>query len=289
MQDIINNFKKKHNFLICVDSDGCAIDTMEIKHTLCFGPCAVRVWELEQWEYQILDRWNNVNLFSLTRGINRFKALIIVLEEADRNYKKIMGLSELKAWVEQADSLSNDSIKDRIRTNDTERMKENVCLKKALLWSEEVNQSIEVISGDRKNAYPGVREALLQAREYADIAVVSSANRAAVTVEWERNNLTECVDVFLTQDIGSKSYCIKKLLENGYQKQRILMVGDAKGDLDAAISNHVFFYPILVRKEAYSWEHFGEAMRRLIMEDYAGTWQDQQVQKFMDNLSEESI
>lgn len=284
MLDIMKNFKKKHHFLICVDSDGCAIDTMEIKHTLCFGPWAVKVWELEQWENQVLELWNEVNLYSMTRGINRFKALAIVLEETDRKYKKIPGLSELKAWAEQAESLSNDSIKDHIGRNETEWMKETVCLKKALSWSEAVNRSIEAIPEDRKNAYPGVKEALMQAREYADIAVVSSANRVAVIEEWERNGLTECVDIFLTQDMGSKSYCIKKLAELGYGEHSILMVGDAKGDLDAAISNHAFFYPVLVRKEAYSWEHFGEALRHLVMEDYAGAWQDEQMQEFMDNL-----
>ena len=30
-------FVKQHDFLICVDSDGCAVDTMDIKHFRCFG------------------------------------------------------------------------------------------------------------------------------------------------------------------------------------------------------------------------------------------------------------
>ena len=31
-------FTRKHDYLICVDSDGCAMDTMDSKHMLCFGP-----------------------------------------------------------------------------------------------------------------------------------------------------------------------------------------------------------------------------------------------------------
>ena len=43
-------WKKRNEFLLCVDSDGCAIDTMEIKHRKCFGPCLVEEWDLESWE-----------------------------------------------------------------------------------------------------------------------------------------------------------------------------------------------------------------------------------------------
>ena len=33
----LSEYKKKKDFLICVDSDGCAMDTMDVKHFLCFG------------------------------------------------------------------------------------------------------------------------------------------------------------------------------------------------------------------------------------------------------------
>ena len=34
----MNTYKKRKEFLICVDSDGSAMDTMEPKHRLCFAP-----------------------------------------------------------------------------------------------------------------------------------------------------------------------------------------------------------------------------------------------------------
>ena len=40
MQEL-NIFQKQKDFLVCVDSDGCAMDTMDIKHFRCFGPCMV--------------------------------------------------------------------------------------------------------------------------------------------------------------------------------------------------------------------------------------------------------
>ena len=69
---IFDTFEKKHDFLVCVDSDGCVMDTMNCKHFHCFGPCMVDEWELGQWRDAILERWNVINLFSMTRGINRF-------------------------------------------------------------------------------------------------------------------------------------------------------------------------------------------------------------------------
>ena len=55
-------FVKQKAYLICVDSDGCAMDTMDIKHFRCFGPCMVEEWGLEEWSEAILRRWNAINL-----------------------------------------------------------------------------------------------------------------------------------------------------------------------------------------------------------------------------------
>ena len=84
MANDLDIFVPKHDFLICVDSDGCAMDTMDVKHYRCFGPCMVDEWGLEEWREPILRRWNDVNLYTMTRGVNRFKALAICLDEISR-------------------------------------------------------------------------------------------------------------------------------------------------------------------------------------------------------------
>jgi hypothetical protein len=81
----LDDFKKQKAFAVCVDSDGCAMDTMNIKHFRCFGPCMVDEWALDAWREPILERWNVINLFSGTRGINRFKGLAMILEEINRH------------------------------------------------------------------------------------------------------------------------------------------------------------------------------------------------------------
>ena len=39
---------RRKRFLVCVDSDGCAIDTMDAKHKLCFAPLMTEKWQMEE-------------------------------------------------------------------------------------------------------------------------------------------------------------------------------------------------------------------------------------------------
>ena len=98
----LQHFVKTREYLVCVDSDGCAMDTMDIKHFRCFGPCMVEEWGLEEWAQPILARWNEINLYTMTRGVNRFKGLAMALDEINAQYTAIEGLDELKAWAAPA-------------------------------------------------------------------------------------------------------------------------------------------------------------------------------------------
>ncbi|MBX9139014.1 MULTISPECIES: HAD hydrolase-like protein [unclassified Clostridium] len=280
MSNFLDNFIKKKDFLICIDSDGCAIDTMDIKHIKCFGPCMVTEWNLEEWKDDILERWNEVNLYTLTRGINRFKGLAVALIEINDKYIQIDGLDEFVRWTEETKELSNESLEAEIeKTN-------NICLKKALEWSKFVNKSIDLLSDDEKCPFEGVKEAIITAKKVADIAIVSSANEKAVLDEWSQHGLLESVDIVLTQNIGSKAYCINKLIEKGYSRNNVLMVGDALGDLKAAEENEVLYYPIMVRKEKESWFRFTkDILERFTNNLYNGKYQEKVIAEFKANLS----
>ena len=280
MSNFLDNFIKKKDFLICIDSEGCAIDTMDIKHIKCFGPCMVTEWNLEEWKDDILERWNEVNLYTLTRGINRFKGLAVALIEINDKYIQIDGLDEFVRWTEETKELSNESLEAEIeKTN-------NICLKKALEWSKFVNKSIDLLSDDEKCPFEGVKEAIITAKKVADIAIVSSANEKAVLDEWSQHGLLESVDIVLTQNIGSKAYCINKLIEKGYSRNNVLMVGDALGDLKAAEENEVLYYPIMVRKEKESWFRFTkDILERFTNNLYNGKYQEKVIAEFKANLS----
>ena len=273
-------FARKRDFLVCVDSDGCAMDTMDIKHIRCFGPCMVKEWKLEAWEGQILDRWNEINLYSMTRGINRFLALAMALEEINESLTPVEGVEELSAWVKEADELSNGSVQRKAEESGLE------IFRKALAWSKAVNQSISELPEETKKPFEGVAEGLKAAHESADVAIVSSANLEAVVEEWQKHGLMDSVDVCLTQNVGSKAYCIGKMLEYGFAADHVLMIGDAPGDLSAAQKNGVLYYPILVKHEKESWEIFvKEALPRFLQGTYKGDYQEQQIQAFRGNLS----
>ena len=279
MSSVFDTFQKTKDYLICVDSDGCAMDTMNCKHFKCFGPCMVDEWELDQWRQAILDRWNEINLFTMTRGINRFLGLSMALSEIDSQYKKIEGIEELNAWANNAKELSNAALEAEIERTDSP------VLKKALSWSKAVNVSIQKLDDSEKVPFEGVEEGLAWAHKHADVAIVSSANLQAVLEEWEMYGLLEHTDIVLAQDAGSKAFCIGELLKKGYDKDKVLMTGDAPGDLKAAQTNGVYYYPILVRHEGESWAEFqAEAVTRLVEGTYGGEYQDAKTESFLNNL-----
>lgn len=272
-------FCRKKEFLVCVDSDGCAMNSMDVKHIRCFGPCMVEEWGLDRWKAPILERWNEINLYRMTRGINRFRGLVKALREIDSKYEKIEGIRDLERWVEQTQELSNTALSGAIQERDS------ICLKKALSWSEKVNKRIHDLPSELGRPFEGVKEALCRARDMADVAVVSSANPQALDEEWNRYGVMEYVDVLLAQDMGSKAHCIKELLKKGYESSHALMIGDALGDYEAAEKNGIFFYPILVKKEEHSWEECRQiALHRLQEGNYGGNYQEQVLKEFRENL-----
>ena len=273
----LDDFKKSKAFCVCVDSDGCAMDTMNIKHIRCFGPCMVDEWGLDAWREAILERWNVINLYSGTRGINRFKGLAMALGEIDRQYTPIAGVEALIDWAEHAPELSNDAIQ--------KELSRDPIFQKALDWSIAVNKAITERPQAEVKPFDHVREALAQAHKVADVVVVSSANPEAVREEWKRFGLIEDVDLLCTQEMGSKAYCISKLCEKGYGPANILMCGDAPGDDQAAAKNGVLYYPILVSHENESWQLFlDEALNRFVNGGYAGEYQAARRAAFNHNL-----
>ena len=279
---VFDSFKRKHDYLVCVDSDGCVMDTMNCKHVNCFGPCMVKEWGLEKWQKEILERWNEINLFSMTRGINRFKGLAMALGEIHEKYKSIEGIVALKQWADTAPALSNASVAKA--AEDAESEEARMIFKKTLAWSVAVNAAIVELDEALKVPFEGASAGLEAAHSFADVAMVSSANRDAVEEEWAKFGLLDHTDIVLAQDVGSKAACIAEMMKFGYDKSRIVMVGDAPGDCDAAEKNGVYFYPILVNHEKESWdEAISTAFLRLQNGDYTPYGEEKKLQ-FLKNL-----
>jgi len=278
MKITIDEFEKSKDFLVCVDSDGCAMDTMEVKHRKCFGPKIIEVWGLQDIEEKFLETWNMINLYSKTRGINRFKGLVKIFEVLTAEGINMPAFSSIQKWTETSPELSNPALEKAIEETKDEQ------LTKALEWSNAVNKAISELHNEDK-PFPGVKDGLEFISTLADVAIVSSANGGAVMEEWTRHELAPSVKVMLGQEAGTKAACIAGLKENNFSSDKVLMVGDAPGDLEAALKNGVLYYPILLGKEEFSWKRLSnEAIHKLLDGSYKGEYQEKLIDEFNSSL-----
>lgn len=279
MTDRFLTFEKQNDFLVCVDSDGCAMDTMDIKHERFFGPFSADVFGIEDRETYLED-WNRINLFSSTRGVNRFKALVMALQNAQKRGEDVGDITALTEWAETASSLSNGAIEEILKNNPSEDFE------KTLDWSQRVNHAIETELVGEDRPFEGAKDGLAAITKLADVAIVSSANKEAVESEWERHELLDSVDAFYAQDRGTKAEAIADLLTKGYEKKHVLMVGDAPGDEAAAEKNGVYFFPILFGQEKACWDRLvNEAMPKLLNGEFTGEYQATLKKDFHELLS----
>ncbi|EAD7292962.1 HAD family hydrolase [Listeria monocytogenes] len=258
-------------YLFCVDSDGCAMDTMTYKHEVFFGPIAAEVFDISCRE-AFLRQWNQINLYSKTRGVNRFIGLVMCLEWADT-----ANIQALVEWTNNTPELSNRALENEIDLNPHQS------LKKALEWSNKVNKSIGEAKG-LDHPFRQVKEGLAALKKIGKVMIVSSANKEAVMDEWLRHDLISYIDEVACQDKGKKEDIIAQVLRAGWQKEQVLMIGDSPGDLKSAKLNEVAFYPILVNNEETSWE---KIRTEVVPNFVANTYKDKEagfIQQFWNNL-----
>lgn len=280
MKREFREYEKKNNFLICVDSDGSAMDTMEIKHHHCFGPCVVEEWGLQAYEEQVLRVWNNINLYSINRGVNRFVGLQLVLEYVDKHITPIEGLEDLAHWIENTKELSNAAMLRYLEDDGSP------FLQKVLRWAQKVSLHIALLPVEERRPFEGVAETLLSARDESDIVVVSAANPDAIFEEWELHGLAYFINQIFSQNVGSKEFCISELLKMGYEPEKAIMIGDSMEDLEAAKACGIHFYPIILFREEASWSRFeSEALERFYNGTYAGDYEQALIQEFVEALS----
>ena len=67
-------------YFIGIDSDGTAFDSMTIKHRKAFIPAMIRVWKLEEYSEKVSEICEYINLYSPTRGIDRFSGLKVTFD-----------------------------------------------------------------------------------------------------------------------------------------------------------------------------------------------------------------
>lgn len=274
------NFKRKHDFLVCVDSDGCLLSNMELKHMECFCPATVNQWGLQNISRYAREAAEFVNLYSQTRGINRFPGLLRTLDllfdrpEVIETGVEKPELAPLRRWVESTKTLSAPALAAYCEAQP------DVVLERALRWSREVDENIaRIVHGIKPFAH--VKEALKKLGSFADIVVVSATPQEALTRELRACGIDSLVSVIAGQESGTKARNIARGLAFGYEQDAVLKVGDAPGDLQAALENGVLYYPIIPGKEVDSWKQLrDEASEKLHDKTYKGCYMDAQTARF---------
>lgn len=272
-------YMPKDTRLVCIDSDGCAFDTMEIKHKECFCPATIHAWGLQPISKYVREAWDFGNLYSRDRGRSRFYELLLVFDLlAEREEVRRIGFAlpdtaPFRRWVQTAPVLNNDALRA-----EAERSGDPV-LRRALDWSLEMNRrAAEMVYGIPP--FPGVRESLVRLRGEADIAIVSATPREALEREWAEHDLMQYVHQLCAQEDGSKAECIAALMPH-YAPERVLMIGDAPGDREAAGANGVLYFPIRPGEEMASWQEFyTEGLERFLGGTFKGAYEAAQIERF---------
>ena len=268
----------QHAFLVGIDSDGCAFDTMELKHKECFIPNTIKYYDLQAISKYAREAAEFVNLYSKSRGINRFPALVETLEWLQRRPEvRARGLeicipAVLKKWIAEETKLGNPALQALVnQTGDAD-------LKRALDWSLAVNESV----ADMVHAvppFPCVRESLEKLAAHADMLVCSATPNAALKAEWAEHGIDRYVAQICGQEVGSKSEILRNAKK--YAAHHTLMIGDAPGDYKAAAANQCLFYPINPGREEASWKRFlEEGIERFLQGTFAGAYQQQLLDEF---------
>ena len=284
--NILEELKPEKEFFIGIDSDGCVFDTMEVKHKEFFCPNTVKFFGLFAIAKYVRETWDFVNLYSVTRGINRFPALVKVMDLlAGRPEIKEMGfklpdMEPLREWIGRETRLGNPVFKEYVNNNP------HPSLDPVLKWTLAVNEDIAKWLRNTP-PFPFARKSIEKLSKLADAVVVSQTPLEALTREWEEHSIDRYVRAIAGQELGTKTEHLTMAAKGRYPDDRILMIGDAPGDHKAALGNNALFFPVIPGHENRSWKLFyEEALDRFIAGTYKGDYQDGLISEFRKSLPE---
>ena len=285
-QEELLALKPEKEFFIGIDSDGCAFDTMEIKQKECFCPNFIKYFGMQPVSKYVRETWEFVNLYSINRGSNRFLAvnetlrLLAIRPEVKARNFTVPSPTALIEWTNKETKLGNPTLKKyAAEINDP-------FITKTLEWSLKVNEDIEkMVFGI--TPFPFVRECLEKIKSKADVMVVSQTPYDALKREWAENKIDHFPMMIAGQEHGTKAEHLKYAAKNKYPDEKILMIGDAIGDLKAAKSNGALFFPINPGKEEASWEKlYKEGLDRFFERTFKGAYEDELIAEFKTYLPE---
>lgn len=195
---VLIDFKPQHGFFVGIDSDGCAFDAMELKHKECFIPTIVRVWGLQAVSKYTRETCEFVNLYSKTRGLNRWIALSRVFDllrerpEVTARGAKVPKGDKIKEFIDSGYPLSHAGMVQYAADHPDPE------LEQAVQWSTAVDDAIEAMVHGVP-PFPWVRESLQKMQGNVDLMVVSATPVEALEREWGENGIAQYMSVIAGQ------------------------------------------------------------------------------------------
>jgi phosphoglycolate phosphatase-like HAD superfamily hydrolase len=258
---------------------------MEIKHKECFTPMFIKHFHLQAVSKYARECWDFVNLYSKTRGANRFPALVRAVNllgerpQIKARGVKMPDLVALEDWIARETKLGNATLNAEVKNG-------NTGLAQVKVWSDAVNAAVaDIVHG--VPPFPLVRESLLKLSAKADAMCISQTPAEALKREWAEHGIDQFVAGIAGQEMGTKTEHIKFAAAGKYAPERILMIGDAPGDFSAAKKNGALFFPIVPGHEEDSWKRLhDEALDRFFAGTYAGAYEAALVREFDASLPE---
>lgn len=282
--NLLEQLRPEKEFFVGIDSDGCVFDTMEVKHKEFFIPNVVKYFGLFAISKYVRETWEFVNLYSVYRGINRFPALVKVMDllgnrpEIKELGFEIPDMEPLREWISTETKLGNPAFSEYVRSHP------HPALEPVLRWTLAVNEDIAAWLRNTP-PFPFARKSIEKLSAEADVIVVSQTPLEALTREWEEHSIAGYVRAIAGQELGTKAQHITMAAKGKYHDDKILMIGDAPGDYKAAIVNGALFFPVMPGHENRSWKiFFEEAFDRFITGRYKGEYQDRLIEEFNRSL-----
>jgi phosphoglycolate phosphatase-like HAD superfamily hydrolase len=282
---LLGDFVPTKSFFVGIDSDGCVFDSMEIKHKECFAPMFIKHFHLQAASKYARQAWEHVNLYSTSRGCNRFHALSLTLgllrkrPEVIARGVAIADTRPLDDWTAREPKPSNETLAAEVKRG-------NLALAPVLDWSKAVNAAVEDIV-QAVPPFPKVRECLEKMTQQADAMVISQTPTEALRREWAEHRIDGHVKLIAGQELGGKSEHLKLAARGKYPQNHLLMIGDAPGDQKAAQANGALFYPIVPGREEQSWQGLlDEGLPRFFEGKFAGDYAEALLREFDASLEE---
>lgn len=252
--------RDRKSILVALDSDGSVFDTMGSKHEACFAPSFAVHFGAGAPYPVLLEVWRFVNLESRSRGQNRYRALAqalrLLASHPELGPPKPLwrrNAEALEAWLSLEPSPSRASLaREVLRGKALGR-----ALVPILEWSAEVDAAIALLPPPPP--FKSALAALPMLARKAELIVLSSGPTTMIRAEWKRVGALEKVNAVLGQERGSKAQALAAYVANTAEGEdrprdrRILLIGDAFGDLETARSLGTAFFPILPGREEECW------------------------------------